>query len=256
MVCNSIIPVNIYYENTSLEHLLEKARRDFPIAGIAIKLEQEHSAEMQAGSAHEIVRIVLDLEQLASLLGIVEVGFAGGVAEVERKPGEPITEDLYGWIRRFLKRLFEDFRKDFTHARYQVGIRGLRLDISSSNDAALKCVFHIVCSDDNKRFSLDRLSASLDIFQLIIRPIIRALSVTAKVRAVTVQGNLGSDSAANWVFRVETGHNLYSFPEISLDGVIDSETAKKTVRDWTRRSKEIKKTPLRRTWKNPALAII
>ena len=48
-----MIPINVYYHNTLLERLLEKSRQDFPIAGIAIKLEQEHSAEMQAG-AHEM----------------------------------------------------------------------------------------------------------------------------------------------------------------------------------------------------------
>lgn len=250
-----MIPINIYYHNTSLERLLEKSRQDFPIAGIPIELEQEHSVETQS-TTHEIVRIVLDPKLVDSLLGIVKVGFSGGVAwEAEGKPGEQATEDIYGWIRRFLKRLAEDFMKDFIHVRYRKGIQGIRLDIASSNDTALKCVFHIVYSDDNKRFSFDSLSACLNIFQLIIRPIIRALSVTAKVRAVIIQGRLGSDSAASWAFSVETSENLYSFPEISLEGVIDSEAARKTIRDWTKRSKEIKKTPVR-TPKNPPLAVI
>lgn len=55
-----MVLVNIYYANTSLEGVLQESRRDFPLPGIAIKLEQEHSVEMQADSTHEIVRIVLD----------------------------------------------------------------------------------------------------------------------------------------------------------------------------------------------------
>jgi hypothetical protein len=256
MDCNNTIPVNIYYENTSLERLLEESEQDFPVAGIAINSEREHSAETQAGSAHEIVRIVLDPELLGPLLGIAKAGFAGGVArETGGKLGEQITEDLYGWIKRFLKRLVEDFRSDFTHARYQKGILGPRLDITSSNDAELKCVFHIVYSGDHKRFSFDRLSACLDIFQLIIRPIIGALSETAKVRTVIIHGRLSFDSAATWVFKVETADHLYSFPEISLEGVIDSDTARKIVSNWTKRSNEIKKTSLR-TRENPTLAVM
>jgi hypothetical protein len=61
-------PADIYYDNTSLERLLEKSRQDFPIAGVAIKLARD-SSETQAESAHEIIRIVLDPQQFASLLG-------------------------------------------------------------------------------------------------------------------------------------------------------------------------------------------
>ena len=237
-------PANIYYDNTSLERLLEKSRQDFPIAGVAIKLERD-SSETQADSAHEVIRIVLDREQLASLLGIAKVGRANGISEVERKFGELITEDLYEWIRRFLKRLVEDFIRDPLHVRYREGIQGIRLDITSSNDAELKCGFHLVYSDNNKRFSYDRLAACLDIFPAIIRPIIRSLAETAKVKAVTIQGCLGFDNRASWLFSIETAENLYSFPEVSLENVIDPDTARKTVSDWTRRSNEIKKTPLR-----------
>ncbi|PTQ79399.1 hypothetical protein C8R21_1288 [Nitrosospira multiformis] len=235
---------NIYYDNTSLERLLEKSRQDFPIAGVAIKLERD-SSETRADSAHEVIRIVLDPQQLASLLGIAKVGCASGIAEVERKPAELITEDLYEWIRRFLKRLAEDFIKDPLRVRYGKGIRGIHLAITSGNDTELKCGFHLVYSDNNKRFSYDRLSACLDIFPIIIRPIIRSLAETAKVRAVTIQGCPGFDNPASWLFSIETGENLYSFPEIFLENVIDSDTARKTVSDWTRRSNEIKKTPLR-----------
>jgi hypothetical protein len=135
-------PANIYYDNTSLERLLEKSRQDFPIAGVAIKLEGD-SSETQADRAHEIIRIVLDPQQFASLLGIAKVRCASGIAEVEGKPGELITEDLYEWIRRFLKRLVEDFIRDPIHVRYREGIQGIRLDITSSNDAELKCRFHL-----------------------------------------------------------------------------------------------------------------
>jgi hypothetical protein len=123
-------------------------------------------------------------------------------------------------------------------------MRGLRLDIVSSGDAVLKCLFHIFYSDEHKRFSFDRLSACLDIFQLIIRPIIGLLSENAKVGTVTIQGRLGFDSAATWVFKVETANHLYRFPEISLEGVNDADTARKVVSDWTKRSSEIKKTLL------------
>ena len=41
-----------------------------------------------------------------------------GIDEVEGKPAELITEDLYEWIRRFLKRLVEDFIGDSIHVRY------------------------------------------------------------------------------------------------------------------------------------------
>lgn len=255
MVCNNTIPVNIYYENISLERLLEESKRDFPFAGIAINLEREHSAEMQANSAHEFVRIVLDPELLASLLQIAKVGFTGGVRATGGESGEQMTEDLYGWVRRFLKRLVEDLRRDLNHVRYQEGIRGLRLDIASSDDAELKCVFHIFYSDDHKRFSFDRLSACLDIFQLIIRPIIGTLSETAKVRAVTIRGRLGFDSAATWGFKIETADHLYSFPEISLEGVNDPATALKVVSDWTKRSSEMRKTPLE-IRRNPILAVV
>jgi hypothetical protein len=176
---------------------------------------------------------------------MAKVGCTSGMAEVEGKPGELITEDLYEWIRRFLKSLAEDFMKDPTHVRYRKGIQGIRLDITSSNDAELRCRFHLVYSDNNKRFSYDRLSACLDIFPIIIRPIIRSLAETAKVRAVTIQGRLGFDSAASWLFSIETTENLYSFPGIPLENVMDPDTARKTVGDWTRRSNEIKKTALR-----------
>lgn len=248
-----MVPANIYYDNTSLECLLEKSRQDFPIAGVAIKLERD-SSETQADSAHEVIRIVFDPEQLASLLGIAKVGCGSGIAEVEGKPGELIvegkpgeliTEDSYEWTRRFLKRLAEDFIKDPLRVRYGKGICGIHLAITSSNDAELKCGFHLVYSDDNKRFSYDRLSACLDIFPIIIRPIIRSFAEAEKVRAVTIQGRLGFDNQASWLFSIETGENLYSFPEISLENVIDPDTARKTVSDWTRRSNEIKKTPLR-----------
>jgi hypothetical protein len=238
-----LAPVNIYYDNTSVEHLLEKFRQDFPIGGIPIKLERA-SAETQAASNHEVVRIVLDPEQLALLLGI-KVGYGSGAADVGRKPGQLITEDLYEWIRRFLKRFAEDFIKDFNHVRYGQSVRGIRLDITSSSAAELGCQFHIVYSDDNKRFHSDRLSVCLDVFQIILRPIIRSLSETAKVRAVIIQGRLGSDSATGWLFSIETAENLYRFPEIPLQNVTDPNTARKTVSDWTRRSNEIKKTPLR-----------
>src|SRR5688500_5468695 len=118
---------------------------------------------------------------------------------------------------------------------------GLRLDIASSNDAELKCLFHIFYSDEHKRFSFDRLSGCLDIFQLIIRPIIGVLSENEKVRAVTIQGRLGFDSAATWAFKVEIADHLYRFPEISLEGVNDADTALRVVSDWTRRSSEIRK---------------
>ncbi|ODT77114.1 MAG: hypothetical protein ABS69_08910 [Nitrosomonadales bacterium SCN 54-20] len=42
------------------------------------------------------------------------------------------------------------------------------------------------------------------------------------------------DNPASWLFSIETAENLYSFPEISLENVIDPDTARKTVSDWTR----------------------
>jgi hypothetical protein len=246
-----MIPINIYYANTSLERVLEESRQDFPLPGIAINLEREHSAEMQAASAHEIVRIVLDPGQVALLLGMEEVGFPGGVAEVGGKSGELVTGDLYEWIRRLLKRLAEDFIKDFVHIRYRKGIQGIRLDITSSKDAELKCILRLIYSDDSKRFCFDILSACLDIFQIIIRPIIRSLAETAKVRAVIIQGRLGFDSAGSWAFSITTTENLYSFPEIPLKNVIDPETARKTVSDWTKRSNETKKTPMKAVRTSP-----
>lgn len=78
-----------------------------------------------------------------------------------------------------------------------------------------------------------------------IRPIIRSFAETAKVKPVTIQTCLGFDNPASWLFSIETAENLYSFPEISLENVIDPDTARKTVSDWTRRSNEIKKTPLK-----------
>jgi hypothetical protein len=179
------VTVNIYYANTSLEGVLEESTRDFPLPGIGIKLEREHSAEMQADSTHEIVRIVLDPGHLASLLGIGKVEY-GSVDQVGGKPGE-LT----------------------------------------------------------KRFSFDILSVCLDIFQIIIRPIIRSLSEIAKVTAVIIQARLGFDSAASWTFSITTIENLYSFPEIPLKNVIDPDTARKTVSDWTKRSNEIKKIPMK-----------
>lgn len=110
-------PADIYYDNTSLERLLEKSRQDFPIAGVAIKLARD-SSETQAESAHEVIWSVLDPQQFASLLGIAKVGCASGIDEVEGKPAELITEDLYEWIRRFLKRLVEDFIGNPIHVRY------------------------------------------------------------------------------------------------------------------------------------------
>lgn len=246
-----MVPVNIYYANTSLEGVLEESRRDFPLPGIGIKLEREHSAEMQADSTHEIVRIVLDPEQLASLLGIGKVEYRSSVDQVEGKPGELVTEDLFKWIRRLLKRLTEDFIKDFIHIRYRKGMQGIRLDITSSNDAELKCIFRLIYSDDNKRFSFDILSVCLDIFQIIIRPIIRSLSETAKVTAVIIQARLGFDNAASWTFSITTTENLYSFPEIPLKNVIDPDTARKTVSDWTKRSNEIKKIPMKAVRASP-----
>ena len=53
---SSTIAVNIYYKNAALEPLLEESRRSFPIAGVAVKLEQEHAAEMQTGSATDTGR--------------------------------------------------------------------------------------------------------------------------------------------------------------------------------------------------------
>jgi hypothetical protein len=116
---------------------LEEFRGDFPLAGTVVNLEREHPAETQADGPYEIVWIVFAPKLVDSLLGIANIGYSGSVAKAPGgKLGEQMTEALYGWIRRVLKRLVEDFRRDLNHVRYQEACEAFA---SISSQAAMQC---------------------------------------------------------------------------------------------------------------------
>jgi hypothetical protein len=231
------LPVVIHYEDLALKPLVLAAARDFPADRLEVRVNRKGPAELQLAGPYEIVNVVLDPTIVQAVFGLVGVGLAGAAWKAGGKVVELITEDVYEWTKRLMKRLCEDFCATRADKRSRDDRRGVRIHIGSNNDARFGCIFYLIYNHDGRGFDPDRLESALRVFQSVVRPAISGVGKIETIRKVIVQGWLGpGEESPRWLFHVETKTRQYYFPIVSPDGVVDWSTGSEDAKEWLRQT--------------------
>ncbi len=219
----------IEYEDLWFESEIAASAADFPAQEMRLEIRRSPAAEYQLGGLFETVIVTLDPVIVQSLLGIGGAFLAGATAKVGAKAGEKLlellTEDIYEWTKRLLKRLGAHFSRDPSQKWRREPKKGVRVHIKSRDQRRILCIFHLIYSHDGMDFDPHKLEKGLRLFELMLRPVISAISVEEEISEVIIQGWLGpGEDDPRWGFMVETKKNSYDFPGISAEGKIEWQT--------------------------------
>lgn len=216
----------IEYDDLWYESEIALAVHDFPAQRLKLEARRSPAAEYQFGGIFETVVVTLDPLIVQSLLGIGGAFLAGVAAKVGTATGEKIvellTEDAYEWVKRLIKRLGEKFSRDPFQKGRREPKKGVRVHIRSSDENKISCIFHLIYSHDDGPFNPSNLNDGLHIFELMLRPVISAISTEEEIRGVIIQGWLGpGEDNPHWAFVVNTNNGDHYFPSFSAEGEIN-----------------------------------